>query len=250
MNWEFGDGSFKRKLAAAVIILVVLAGSIEIIGRKMGYWQPFAAPGGITLTADGQLEGSGNSPTESEGEQGDLAGAAQAGQAAGQTNQIAVYIVGAVNKPGVYYLPEGSRLHQLVEMAGAKGEAALSWVNLAQVLADGEQWVIPTLKEVQAAGNGSGSAPGGGRSSWADAADHSVSGAASAPPASAGGLININTATPEQLQQLPGIGPAYAERILEYRETNGPFKSIQDLTKVSGIGAKRLAQLEGRVTIR
>ncbi|MEW6244820.1 MAG: ComEA family DNA-binding protein [Bacillota bacterium] len=125
---------------------------------------------------------------------------------------IVVHVTGAVISPGVYELPEGSRVVDAIQASGGFAEgAAEEHLNLAAKLSDGQRIRVPWLSEIK---EGEGKA-----------------------------LININTATAAQLQSLPGIGPAIAQRIVEYREKSGPFGRIEDLMKVSGIGPKVLANI-------
>lgn len=140
--------------------------------------------------------------------------------AAGGT--IFVHVVGAVREPGVYELPAGSRAIDAVRAAGGLGpHADTISVNLAKPLTDGEQLVVPKA---------------------ATTADRATA-------QQDDGKVNINTADQAGLETLPGIGPALAQRIIEHREANGPFKSVDDLLNVSGIGEATLANLEPYVTV-
>lgn len=143
---------------------------------------------------------------------------------------IPVYLVGAVQKPGIYLVERGSYLYELVERAGGlREDAARDEINLALALTGNCHIRIPTASE--AAGDP-------GKRALLVASDL-------AEPV----LININTATAETLDQLPGIGPATAKAILDYRERNGPFKIIEDLTKVSGIKQSRLDAIRDLITV-
>ncbi|MFR1640007.1 MAG: helix-hairpin-helix domain-containing protein [Eggerthellaceae bacterium] len=116
-------------------------------------------------------------------------------------------------------LKEGSRVQDAVEAAGGFAEnAAPDALNLARVVADGEQVIVPTIEQQEASAAGA---------------------AASEASASSGGLVNINAATAAELDALPGIGPATAEKIVADREANGPFSAIEDIKRVSGIGEKK-----------
>lgn len=130
--------------------------------------------------------------------------------------------------PGVYELAEGARVSDALEAAGGAVEgAAPDALNLARVINDGEQIIVPTEEdqEQQAA---SGSAAGA---------------------SGMGGKVNINTATAEQLDTLPGIGESTAQKIIADREANGPFASVEDLKRVSGIGDKKYADLADLITV-
>lgn len=145
---------------------------------------------------------------------------------------VVVHVVGAVMRPGVYALAPGSRVADAVDMAGgALGSAALQSLNLARLLADGEQIYVPTIDEVAA---GAVSAP---------AATGSPGGGASV-----GGMVDINRASAAELDGLPGVGPSTAQKIVDDRETNGPFSTPEDLMRVPGIGAKKFDALKDLVT--
>jgi competence protein ComEA len=135
------------------------------------------------------------------------------------SSRVVVDVVGAVRRPGLYRLAQGSRIADaLTRAGGATAKADLAQVNLAAPLADGEQVVVPR-RGVAAAAAGSGSAGG-----------------AAAP-------VQLSTATLEQLDSLPGVGPVTAQKILDYRQKHGAFQSVDELDAVPGIGPKRLDQL-------
>lgn len=158
------------------------------------------------------------------------AGRSAAGEPSAEAT-VVVHVVGAVMHPGVYDLPGGSRVVDAVEAAGgALGNAALSSLNLARVLADGEQVYVCTAEEVVAGG-----AP-------------SVPSGASAGSGGASALVDLNTATAEELDALPGVGPSTAAKIVSDREANGPFATPEDLMRVPGIGAKKFDALKDLVT--
>ena len=126
--------------------------------------------------------------------------------------QVCVHICGAVASPGVYYLEEGSRIHEAVDMAGGLlDNAADEYINLAQVISDGQQIYIPDTEEVTS----------GGFTPPYEPADD--------------GLVNINTASAEELKSIPGIGDIKAEAIVSYRENIASFASIEDIKNVAGI---------------
>ncbi len=145
--------------------------------------------------------------------------------------RVCIHVDGCVAAPGVYYLEAGSRVIDAVTAAGgATDEARTDAVNLAQEVQDGQQIVIPSRVDDQAAS--SSSQASGGLS-----------------PSGDDGLVNINTATAEELETLKGVGAATAEKIIADREANGPFKSIDDLTRVSGIGEKKLSAMRDRLCL-
>lgn len=144
--------------------------------------------------------------------------------------ELVVHVVGAVRSPGLYRVPEGSRIDDVIARAGGAGpRAALELVNLASPVADGQQVVVPVRGEEGPA------APPGGEST----------GAASA----AGAKVHLNSATIEQLDTLPGVGPVTAQQILDYRTANGAFGSVDELDAVPGIGPARLEQLRPLVDL-
>ena len=150
---------------------------------------------------------------------------------------LAVHVSGAVASPGVYELEEGARVRDAVEAAGGfAAEASQESVNLARKVSDGEQIFVLTVEEFEA--SPSSSSPSSGSS---DAGAQASSGA--------GGLVNINTAGLEALDSLPGVGPATAQAILDEREANGPFASIEDIQRVSGIGEKKYEKLKGSICV-
>jgi competence protein ComEA len=142
---------------------------------------------------------------------------------------LVVHVVGAVRRPGLYRLPDGSRIDDAIrEAGGPRHRAALELVNLASPVADGQQVVVPVRGEGAPAGSvGPGSAPGTG----------------------AGGRVHLNSATLEQLDALPGVGPVTAQKILDYRQEHGAFQSVEELDAVPGIGPTRLADLRELVEL-
>jgi competence protein ComEA len=139
--------------------------------------------------------------------------------------QLVVDVAGEVRRPGLYRLPQGSRIADAVAKAGgATAKAAVDGVNLAAPLADGEQVVVPSRSPSLSA-----PAPAG-----------ASSGAASGP-------VSLSTATVEQLDALPGIGPVTAQKIVDYRTQHGAFHSVEELDAISGIGPAKLDQLGGLV---
>ena len=148
-----------------------------------------------------------------------------------------VHIAGAVRRPGVYRLRGGERVKDAVRRAGgARHGADLNAINLAAKVADGQQVVVPRRGAA-----GASSAAGGAASPPGDAT--AAGGGPAQPP------VSLNSATAEQLDTLDGVGPATAQKILEWRTHHGGFKSIDDLSEVPGIGPKRLAALRPKVQL-
>jgi competence protein ComEA len=147
---------------------------------------------------------------------------------------LRVYVSGAVASPGVYRLPSDSLVVDAVEAAGGTTDNAdLIAINLAHPLRDGEQIYVPALDENLPPPQPVSSSSAGGDAQDAD------EGVPSAP-------VDINTASQEELEQLPGIGPAMAKRIIEAR----PYNSVEDLMRVKGIGEARLEELRPYVVVK
>lgn len=170
---------------------------------------------------------------------GDAEAAADAGASQAAPAPLRVHVGGAVAAPGVYDLAEGARVLDAVEAAGGFAEgAARDALNLARAVSDGEQVVVPS--EADIAAQEAASAGAGGAAAGAGA---------SAAAGGAGGKVNINTASAAQLDTLPGVGASTAEKIVADREANGPFKTVEDLKRVSGIGDKKFAALADAICV-
>ena len=170
---------------------------------------------------------------------GDAEAAADAGASQAAPAPLRVHVGGAVAAPGVYDLAEVARVLDAVEAAGGFAEgAARDALNLARAVSDGEQVVVPS--EADIAAQEAVSAGAGGAAAGAGA---------SAAAGGAGGKVNINTASAAQLDTLPGVGASTAEKIVADREANGPFKTVEDLKRVSGIGDKKFAALADAICV-
>jgi competence protein ComEA len=158
-----------------------------------------------------------------------------------ERDEIVVHVAGAVKRPGVVRIPRGSRVDDAVKAAGGfSSQADPDSVNLAQPLEDGVQVYVPRKGEaVQVEGRV-------GSLSAHRASERAAAGRRELPS----GKININTATAEQLESLPGVGPATAHAVIEYRQQNGGFGSVDELLEVRGIGPKKLEQIRPYVTVR
>lgn len=143
------------------------------------------------------------------------------------SQEIQVYVGGAVASSGVYHLLEGDRVHQALAMAVPLPTADLRYLGMARELIDGESILVPDLQS--------------------GASDPS---AASTGQTAAGGKININRASIAELDAgLEGIGPGLAQQIVDYRNTNGPFKKVDDIKKVGGIGEKRFEAIKDHIAV-
>nr|NLI50109.1 ComEA family DNA-binding protein [Propionibacterium sp.] len=165
-----------------------------------------------------------------------VASAAPSGPAAPASTpppQVQVHVLGAVRSPGVVRLPQGSRVNDALAAAGGlTAQARPGDLNLAAVVADGSQLIVGTPDDpggrVRSAGGGATGGAGG---------------------AEASGLVNLNTATAEQLDTLPGVGPVTAQAIIAWRTQHGRFTRVAELQEVDGIGAKTYGALADKVTV-
>ncbi len=195
------------------------------------------------------------------------------GQQVSEPTVIYVHVCGAVNNPGVYMLAQGSRLYEAVAAAGGfRNDAEVGYANQAELLYDGCKVIIPTISEIEeyisgkmyasrwdalnqgtgqvvVTGNtNSGTAVAGGGSS----VNAPVTGAvntSSTGAVSAEGIVNINTATAQELQTLNGIGEVKSESIVAYRQENGNFACIEDIMNVSGIGQGTFDKIKSKICV-
>lgn len=211
-------GGLARRLLAgrvpalmAALVVICLAGVLLTLGRGSG----------VTIERSDGEEAAGQEVDASEG--------SEAAETAAPV--LVVHVDGCVASPGVYELAGPDlRVNDAVEAAGGLlPEADTSQMNLAAGLSDGQKVLVPARAEEGAAA----AAPGGGAASQTDA----------------GSLVNINLATADQLQALSGVGEATARAIVEDREAHGPFSSVEDLMRVSGIGQKKFDKLKGQICV-
>jgi competence protein ComEA len=200
--------------AIAIVVLGGLAWSTVHDGS--------AAPIELTLPRAGSPNDAGPSGQGA----GAGAGAADGTAAGGATSAVVAHVAGAVLHPGVYRLQPDARVADAVDAAGGPtADADVDAVNLAAKVADGERIYLPRRGELPPA-----AAAGGG--------------------AAAAGPLDLNTATAEQLDGLPGVGPATAAAIVEYRTQHGRFRSVDELLEVRGIGDAKLSSLRSKVRVR
>ena len=227
-------------LAAAVIVVALVA---------LGLAVSLFSAGGVTVSrADSGSEAQGS---DGAGDDGGSSSSPSGGGArdAGGAQALVVHVDGAVARPGVVEVSGSSpRLRDAIEAAGGLVEGAdTGSLNLAEKVSDGQKVHVPTVEEAQAAAAAPASgASGAGGGQGAGAAAGSGSGGG---PSSASGLVNINSATASELQTLSGVGESTANAIVRDREQNGPFSSVDDLMRVSGIGEKKLAKIRGSICV-
>lgn len=208
-------------VGAATVLLIAAFVVAALVSGMAGGHTTSVPPAGVSASP-----GASAAPGAS-GSPGPSASPGGPGPAA---DELYVHVSGAVARPGLIRVPPGSRVVDAVEAAGGFAESAdPAGVNLARPVQDGEQLRVPTVGEAPAAGGP----------------------AAEAAPGSTGvgGLVDLNRATAAQLETLPRIGPALAQRIIEWREANGRFAAITDLRNVTGVGDKIFDALKDRVTV-
>lgn len=161
-----------------------------------------------------------------------------AGTTGASSGKLYVDISGEVERPGVYEVSEGTRLFEVIEQAGGlTDEADIDSLNRAETVADGQKILIAAKGENSSGSQGTQSGSG------------TNSGSGTASGTTNDGKVNINTAESAELQTIPGIGPSKAARIIEYRQSNGNFSSIEDIQNVSGIGSKTFESIKDYITV-
>ncbi|MFR5683584.1 MAG: helix-hairpin-helix domain-containing protein [Clostridia bacterium] len=158
-----------------------------------------------------------------------------------EEKRIVVHVAGFVENPGIVKLKEGSRIADAIEAAGGELlDADLSNVNLAYMLEDGQKLYIPGISEQKEGEENLGYIT-------KESGDNIVVNEKKEEGGS--GLVNLNTASQTELEQIPGIGPSTALKIIEYRKENGEFKSIEDIKNVKGIGDSKYENMKNHITV-
>lgn len=271
-EWEQADQpgttrSTRWGLSPRVLLLVAVLAVVAVV---WGVTQFSAAPRAEQLASPGasaesvQAVGAQQSPgAQSTAQPGANPSESAQGGASGEAT-VRVHVAGAVNNPGVYTLPaQGRAVDAIAAASGAAADADLDRVNLTGALSDGVQIYVPhrgeTAAPAQIQPNGGTANAGQGNAANGAAQNGASQGGAQPQPARtltpAGSAqkgstpVNINTATAEELQTLPRIGPAMAQRIIAWREAHGGFRSVDELDAVPGIGPSMLENLRPLVTI-
>ncbi|MFD1719489.1 helix-hairpin-helix domain-containing protein [Georgenia deserti] len=225
-------------IAGAVVVVLGLTVALAAWWNAPGAPEPLPPPGEAAPSEARTAPGVGDEPAAEPSEPPAEQPAEQpAGEPdpTGTAGTVVVHVAGAVTDPGVVELDAGARVADAVERAGgATPEADLGTVNLARVLTDGEQVYVPAVGEDPPA-TGADTPAGGSAGGSGDGGEPTP--------------VNLNTAGPAELEELPGIGPALATAVLEWRETNGGFASVDDLELVSGIGPATMERLRPLVTV-
>lgn len=194
-----------------MVAALVAVGLLAFLAAR-GLGSDAGAPGGAPVRIDGAPREGGKARSSRRGA------------------RIYVHVAGEVRRPGLFGIPKGARVALAVHRAGGPtARAEMAAVNLAQRLSDGQQVIVPRVGATPVA-----AAP--------------PAGSAGAAGATADAPVSLATATPEQLEELDGIGPTLAERIIEFRDENGGFRSVEQLQEVEGIGEKRYGSLKEAVT--
>lgn len=224
-SWQPGRPAVLGVVVVTVLAVLVLGLRVAWARADGGVLAPGARDGPVGVSA-GAVPVGVPAPAGSPGAAPSGAGSSDPGAG----GVVVVHVVGQVTRPGVQRLPAGSRVSDALAAAGGATRGAdLAAINLARLLVDGEQVVVPRPGEALPSA-GAGAAPGVG--------------GAPAP----GGRLSLNTADVAALDTLPGIGPVIAQRIVDWREQHGRFTSVDELAEVSGIGEKLLAQVRPLVT--
>nr|WP_315201852.1 ComEA family DNA-binding protein [Actinomyces oris] len=231
-------------IAGSALLILALALALRAVivstGAGAGGQAAPAAAAGASAAMRPPPAGTATSPAMRPATAPAAGSAAGPGGLSATSGSVVVHVTGAVSSPGVVTLPPGSRVTDAINaVGGASADADTEQLNLARVLTDGEQIRVPRIGEVLP---NPAPQPGG-------AATPSVGTAPGKTNGDASGTININTASASELEKLPGIGPALAQRIVEYRDSHGPFASVDALTDVPGIGKAKLEGLREQATV-
>ena len=209
--------TYEKQVRIAVIAIVVIT-ALLLFGGK-------GEKDEIVVVTEGEPQAELN--VDKDDEMSDnLSGTIESETAQRSNLKMVVDISGCVKKPGIYEMQDGTRLYEVVQMAGGlTKDADIDAINQAELVTDGQKILIPGKANENHSGN-------------------TISGTISQ-----NGKININHADNMTLQQIPGIGPATAEKIIQYRETNGLFKTIEDIKNIEGIGEKTFKKMEDKICV-
>lgn len=219
----------KQIITTIVVILFFLLGGSWYLITTCGLPNKQKVPEGLTgvlsvtpQKPDDEARNNETVPKEAEGTE--------------QAGELVVYVCGAVNQPGIYTLNAGSRLYEAIALAGGfSAEAAPAYHNLARSISDGERIYILSAKELELL--------------TVEQQTHGENGEEN-PFMEGNSLINLNTATAEQLMTLSGIGEAKAKAILEYRKKVGQFTDIEEIKNVSGIGEAMFERIKDKIIVK
>ncbi|WP_420907390.1 helix-hairpin-helix domain-containing protein [Streptomyces scabichelini] len=232
--WLQSRCGLERKSVVALSVLLLVAALFAVQHFWSGRTQPVRAPEVVRAAPSAPYEEAAVAP-------GSSAAARDPVGAAGTA--IVVDVSGKVREPGIHRLPAGSRVADALRAAGGvRPGTDTAGLNRARLLVDGEQVVVgaPPVAAGSAVAGGTG-ATGGGATGTTGAVGSGGAAAGAAAP------VALNTATLEQLDTLPGVGPVLAQHIIDYRTQHGGFRSVDELREVNGIGDRRFADLQNLV---
>ncbi|MEU7582551.1 ComEA family DNA-binding protein [Streptomyces sp. NPDC041068] len=239
--WVQSRCGLERRGVVVLVVVLAVAAAFAAQHFWTGRTQPVRPPDIVREAGAAAEEGAEPAPSPGPpapaGQASAGAGGAGAGAAGGgAAGEIVVDVSGKVRSPGVHQLPAGSRVTDALKAAGGvRPGTDLDGLNRARFLMDGEQVVVGGPQPAAGTGGAAGSSSGAG------------TGPAGAGGAAATAPIGLNTATAEQLDELPGVGPVLAQHIIDYRTEHGGFRSVEELREVNGIGDRRFADLQDLV---
>ena len=232
-----------KKLLVIVMAVVFIVGIIAVI-HITNHKDDSLQLASFSLNNEGKVEAESVNGKSTEGQNEDLSKNVEKGRE-GEENIIYIHIIGEVKNQGIIKLQSGQRIIDAIEKAGGVTEEAdISKVNLAFILSDGQKVRIPNVNDKEE--NVIYVTDSSGKNVILDA----EMGVAIGNGGVNGGKVNINTANQTELETLSGIGPSLAAKIIEHREKNGKFKSVEDLKNVSGIGEAKYEGIRKQVVIK
>ncbi|GGQ44221.1 hypothetical protein GCM10010216_00300 [Streptomyces flaveolus] len=228
--WLQNRCAMERRSVAALTVLLVVAAVFAVQHFWTGRTETVAAPEVVRAAAAHGTEGEGGAPTGG----GTAAGAPRSTATAPAGAEIVVDVGGKVREPGIHRLPAGARVEDALRAAGGvRPGTKTDGLNRARFLVDGEQVIVGAPVPPGAGTGVGGTGPGGPAGT--------VAGAGPTAP------VSLNTATVDQLETLPGVGPVLAQHIVDHRTQHGGFRSVDELREVNGIGERRFADLRDLV---
>jgi competence protein ComEA len=239
------DGTAEARLRWRLgIRAAVLLGVVSLLAGGWFWWRIATTGPEVMPLSAVTSDAAGTAPSDAPGTVGSAAaGEGQGGDSAGT---VVVHVAGAVKKAGIVELPGNSRVHQAIAAAGGAAPAAdLNRLNLASVLEDGQKIHVPSRGEAASPEAAEGGAPSAGGGEGSASSGVTSGGGGPAP----GGKVNLNSAGAEELAELPKVGPVLAQRIVDWRKEHGPFKTVEEVDAVDGVGPKMLEALLPLLTI-
>lgn len=236
-----GDARLRWRLGVRAAVLL---GVVSLLAGGWFWWRVAATGPEVMPLSAVTSDAAETAPSDAPGTVGDGSSAAgdgsQVGQGGASAGTVVVHVAGAVKKAGIVELPRNSRVHQAIAAAGGATPAAdLNRLNLASVLEDGQKIYVASRGEAASPEAAAGGAPSEGGGEGPATSGETGGGGGSAP----GGKVNLNSAGAEELAELPKVGPVLAQRIVDWRKEHGPFKTVEEVDAVDGVGPKMLEAL-------